>query len=156
TEDWSIISEIGMLDAASLKVAQQGPTAPCDAPIGIAMDVKNGRLFSACGNKQMAVIEAESGKVLASVPAGAGASGAGFDPGTGTAFVANGGEGTLTVVKESGGKYAPAQTVKTARGARTMAVDPKTGNVYLPAVEYEATPAAPVVPDSFMLLVVGK
>ncbi|MFB3778260.1 MAG: YncE family protein [Bryobacteraceae bacterium] len=156
TEDWSVVSELGMLDAASLKVAQQNPTAPCDAPMGLAMDVKNRRLFAACGNKQMAVIDADSGSVIGSVPTGAGSAGAGFDPNSGVAFAANGGEGTLTVITESGGKYEAAQKVQTARGARTMAVDPKTGNVYLPAVEYESTPAAPVVPDSFMLLVVGK
>jgi DNA-binding beta-propeller fold protein YncE len=156
TEDWSVVSELGVLDAEKLTVLQQTPTTPCDGPIGLAMDSKNRRLFSVCGNKTMAVIDAESGKVLGTIPVGGGASGAGFDPSAGVAFSANGAEGSLTVVAEADGKFAAAQTVPTARGARTMAVDPKTGSVYLPAVAYEATPAAPVVPDSFMLLVVGK
>jgi DNA-binding beta-propeller fold protein YncE len=156
TEDWSVVSEVGVLDAENLKVLQQTSTTPCDGPIGLAMDSKNRRVFCVCGNKTMAVMDADSGKVIATVPAGAGAAGAGFDPGAGLAFAANGGEGSLTVVREAGGKYEAVQTVPTARGARTMAVDPKTNSVYLPAVEYGATPAAPVVPDSFMLLVIGK
>ncbi len=156
TEDWSVVSELGVLDAAKMAVLQQTPTTPCDGPLGLAMDAKNKRLFAACGNKMLAVMDAESGKVIGTVPAGAGASGAGFDPSSGTAFAANGGEGTLTIAKEADGKYASVQTLKTARGARTLAVDSKTGNVYMPAVEYEATPAAPVVADSFQLLVIGK
>jgi DNA-binding beta-propeller fold protein YncE len=137
-------------------VLQQTPTAPCDGPLGLAMDAKNKRLFAACGSKMLAVMDAESGKVLGTVPAGAGAAGAAFDPSSGTAFAANGGEGSLTIAREADGKFASIQTLKTARGARTLAVDPKTGNVYLPAVEYEATPAAAAVADSFELLVVGK
>ena len=91
---------------------------------------------------------------------GAGTDGAGFDPGTGLAFSSNGGDGTLTVVREVKGKYEVVETVPTTRGSRTMTVDPKLHRVYLPAVEFGPAPAAggraPAVPDSFMLLVVGK
>ena len=156
SDDWSVVSEVGVLDAQKLTVLQQTPTSPCDGPTGLALDAKTRRLFATCANKTMAVIDADSGKVIGTAPIGAGAGGAGFDSGGGLAFSANGGDGTLTVVREANGKYEAAETVTTVRGARTLAVDPKTHNVYLPSVEYASTPAAPVVPDSFTLLVVGK
>jgi hypothetical protein len=128
------------------------------------MDVAHRRLFSVCGNKVMAISNPDSGKVVATVPIGGGADGAGFDAGRGFAFSSNG-EGTLTVVKESGGKYEVVETATTQRGARTMAVDPKTHKLYLPTAEFGPTPAPtaqqprprpPSIPDSFTLLVVGQ
>jgi hypothetical protein len=147
-----------VLDAAKLAVLRHTSIAPCDGPSGLAMDAKLRRLFSVCGNKTMAVTDADSGKLLATVAIGAGTDGAGFD--NGLAFSSNGGDGSLTLVREVNGKYAAVENVPTMRGSRTMTVDPKTHNLYLPAVEYGAAPAgggrAPAVPDSFMLLVVGK
>jgi DNA-binding beta-propeller fold protein YncE len=113
----------------------------------------------------MVVTDADSGKVLATVPVGEGTDGAGFDPGTGLAFSSNGGDGTLSVIQEVNGKYAVVETVPTARGSRTMTVDTKLHRVYLPAVEYGAALAAQSrgrsgrpspLQDSFHLLVVGK
>ncbi|MFB3777480.1 MAG: YncE family protein [Bryobacteraceae bacterium] len=154
--DWSILSEVGVIDAAKLAVLRQSSIAPCDGPVGLAVDAKNDRLFSVCGNKTMAVIDAETGKVIATVPVGGGAGSAGFDPGSGLAFSSNGGDGTLTVVGEVNGKFEAVQTVLTMRGARTLAVDPKTHNIYLPAVELGPPPTMPVISNSLMLLVVGK
>jgi DNA-binding beta-propeller fold protein YncE len=154
--DWSILSEVGVIDAEKMAVLRQTSIAPCDGPLGLAMDSRNRRLFSVCGNRTMALIDAESGKVIATVPVGAGAGGASFDPGTGLAFSANGGDGTLTVVREVNGKFEAAESAPTMRGARTLTVDPKTHNVYLPAVDLGPPPAMPAVPNSFMLLVVGK
>jgi DNA-binding beta-propeller fold protein YncE len=153
-------SEVVVIDAAKLTVLRHTSIAPCDGPSGLGMDAKNRRLFSVCGNKTMAVTDADSGKLLATVAIGAGTDGAGFDSGAGLAFSSNGGDGTLTLVREVKGKYEVVETVPTMRGSRTMTVDPKTHNIYLPAVEYGPAPAgggrAPAVPDSFSLLVVGK
>jgi DNA-binding beta-propeller fold protein YncE len=158
-------SEIAVIDTLKLTVLRRSSIAPCDGPSGLALDARNRRLFSVCGNKTMAVTDADSGKVVATVPIGAGTDGAGFDPGSGLAFSSNGGDGTLTVVGEVKGKYEVVETVPTARGSRTMTVDPKLHRVYLPSVEYGPAPAAqpggragraPAVPDSFSLLVVGK
>jgi len=161
-------SEVAVIDAQKLTVLRHTSIAPCDGPSGLAMDAKNRRLFSVCGNSIMAVTDADSGKVIAMVKTGPGTDGAGFDPGTGLAFSSNGGDGTLTIVKEVNGKYEAVENVPTNRGSRTMTVDPKLHRVYLPAVEYGAAPApaagappgrggrAPAVPDSFQLLVVGQ
>jgi DNA-binding beta-propeller fold protein YncE len=158
-------NEVAVIDAQKLNMLLRYSIAPCDEPTGLALDSKNRRLFSVCGNETMAVTDADSGKVLATVPVGAGTDGAGFDPGTGLAFSSNGGDGTLSVVQEVKGKYAVVETVPTARGSRTMTVDTKLHRVYLPAVEYETASAAQSggrggrassLPDSFHLLVVGK
>jgi len=158
-------SEVAVIDAQKISVLRRSSIAPCDGPSGLAMDVKNRRLFSVCGNKTMAVTDADSGKMVATVPIGAGTDGAGFDPGTGLAFSSNGGDGTLTLVREVRGKYEVVETVPTARGSRTMTVDPKLNRVYLPAVDFGPAAAAqpggragraPALPDTFHLLVVGK
>jgi hypothetical protein len=103
-------------------------------------------------------------KVVATPAIGAGTDGAGFDPEAGLAFSSNGGDATLTIVKLVNGKYEAVDTVPTVRGARTMTVDPKLHRVYLLAAEYGPAPEpkegkkgrAPVLPDSFQVLVVGK
>jgi YVTN family beta-propeller protein len=156
TEDWNILNEVGVIDAEKLTVLRQNSISPCDGPNGLAMDVKNRRLFSVCSSSHMAVNDADSGDKVASVAVGAGAGGAGFDAAAGLAFSSNGGAGTLTVVKENGGKYEPVETATTMRGARSMTIDPKTHNIYLPTAEYGPAAGAPIVPDSFMVLVVGK
>ncbi len=159
-------SEIVVVDAQKLAVSKRYSLAPCDGPSGLAMDVKNRRLFSVCGNKMMTVSDPDTGKVIATPPIGQGPDGAGFDPGTGAAFSSNGGDGTMTVVMQVKGKYDAVETVPTARGARTMTVDLKLHRAYLPAVDYAAPAAgqqpqgrggrAPSVPDSFQVLVVGR
>jgi DNA-binding beta-propeller fold protein YncE len=107
----------------------------------------------------MAISDPDAGKVLASPAIGAGSDGVAFDPSTGYAISSNG-DGTLTVVQEMDGKYGVVENVATARGARTIAVDEKTHNVYLPVAD--PLPAQPgqrgrgFVPDSFKVLVVGK
>jgi len=158
-------NEVAVIDAQKLNVLRRYSIAPCDEPTGLALDSKNRRLFSVCGNNTMAVSDPDSGKVLATVPVGEGTDGAGFDPGTGLAFSSNGGDGTLSVVQEVNGKYTVIETVPTAPGSRTMTVDTKLHRVYLPAVEYGAASAAQSggrsgrpspLQDSFHLLVVGK
>ena len=157
-------SELAAIDAKTMKVTSRWSIAPGEEPSGLAIDRKKGRLFSVCGNKLMAVSDIASGKVVATVPIGAGTDGAGFDPDSGFAFSSNG-EGTITVVREvSPGKFEAVQTVQTQRSACTMTVDPKTHAIYLPAAKFGPAPAPttenprprPVAePGSFVLLVVS-
>jgi YVTN family beta-propeller protein len=152
-------NEIVEIDAAKATVLKKYPLTGCDGPSGLAIDAKNRRLFSVCGNRVMAVSDPDAGKVLATPAIGAGADGAAFDPGTGYAFSSNG-DGTLTVVQETGGKWDVLDNIATERGARTIALDEKTHRVYLPTAQAGPPPAAggraPFLPDSFKILVVGK
>jgi DNA-binding beta-propeller fold protein YncE len=152
-------SEIIEVDAAKAAVTKRYSLAPCMDPSGLAIDVKKRRLFSVCSNRVMAVSDPDAGKVIASPAIGAGSDGVVFDPSTGYAISSNG-DGTLTIVQEMGGKYDVVENVATARGARTIALDEKTHNVYLPLAD--ALPPQPgqrrggFVPDSFKVIVVGK
>jgi DNA-binding beta-propeller fold protein YncE len=152
-------SEIVEIDAAKAAVTKRYSLKPCDGPSGLAIDVKKRRLFSVCGNRVMAISDPDAGKVIASPAIGAGSDGAAFDPSTGYAISSNG-DGTLTVIQEMGGKYDVVENVATARGARTITLDEKTHNVYLPVAD--SLPAQPgqrrggFAPDSFKVLVVGK
>src|SRR5271157_66840 len=156
-------SEVIEIDAAKPTVTRRVSLAPAEGPSGLAIDVKNKKLFSVCDNKMMAVTDIATMKVIATPAIGTGPDAAGFDPGLGLAFSSNG-DGTLTIVKLVNGKYETTDTVTTERGARTMTVDPKLHRVYLLAAEYGPTPEAkegkkgrpPVLPDSFHVLVVGK
>ncbi len=160
-------SEVAVIDTAEL--AQRGvvarwPLAPGEEPTGIALDAVHHRLFVACHNKMMVMLDTETGKVVASVPIGAGTDGAAFDDATQLAF-ASCGDGTTTIAKEEApDKLTVVQTLKTERGARTMALDPKTHRIYLPTAQFQppptpaagATPARPtIVPNTLKLLVYG-
>ncbi|MBV9342813.1 MAG: YncE family protein [Acidobacteria bacterium] len=158
-------SEIVALDPKELKVKSRWGLAPCKEPSGLAMDIKNRRLFAGCDNKVMAVVNADSGKVITTLPIGDGVDANRFDPDEQLAF-ASCGDGTLTVVHEdSPDKFSVAQTVKTERGARTMALDTKMHRIYLVTAKFGPRPAATatqprprpaILPDSFEVLVVGK
>jgi DNA-binding beta-propeller fold protein YncE len=158
-------SELVVFDPKDLKVKSRWPLAPCQEPSGLAMDMKSRRLFVGCDNKMMAVVDADSGKVIATTPIGEGVDANRFDPDTQLAF-ASCGDGSLTVVHEdSPNKFSVVQSVATARGARTMTLDPKTHQVYLVTAKFGPPPAATasnphprpaMLPDSFMVLVVGK
>ena len=157
-------SEIVEIDAAKPGVTRRAPLAPCEGPSGLAIDTKNKKLFSVCGNKMMAVTDIATLKVIATPPIGPGTDGAGFDASAGLAFSSNGGDATLSIVKLVNGKYQTVDNVPTERGGRTMAVDEKLHRVYILAAEYGPAPPAkegkkgrpPVLPDSFHVLVVGK
>ncbi|HET7108158.1 MAG TPA: hypothetical protein VFI38_15200 [Candidatus Acidoferrum sp.] len=154
-------SEILHIDAQKMTVLHRWPLAPCKEPSGLAMDPKTRRLFAVCDNEMMAVVDADSGKVIATPKTGEGADAAAFDPGTNLAFSSNGESGTLTVVHEvAGDKYSVVENVATKKGARTMALDLKTHSLYLPAADM-IPPAAgqkwpTVKPGTLELLVVSK
>jgi DNA-binding beta-propeller fold protein YncE len=151
-------NEIVAIDTAKLSVAKRYSLSPCDGPSGLAIDTKNRRLFSVCGNRLMAVSDPDSGKVLATPAIGQGSDGAAFDPATGYAFSSNG-DGTLTIVQQAGGKWDVLENIATERGARTIALDDKTHKLYLPTAR--TAPAqgggrATYLPDTFKVLVIGK
>ncbi len=158
-------SELVAIDPNKLEVKTKWPLAPCTEPSGLSIDRKNRRLYVGCDNKMMAVVDADSGKILATPAIGDGVDATAFDPETGLAFASCGGDGVLTVVKEeSPGKFT-AENVPTQKGARTMALDSKTHNVFVVTAQFGPRPAAtadnprprpPMLPDSFVVLVVGK
>lgn len=157
-------SEVVAIDAKKMTVTSHWPIAPGEEPTGLAIDNKTHRLFIVCANKKMIVMDAENGKVITDLPTGDGTDGADFDPGTKYAFSSNG-EGTLTVIREDAkDKFTVAENVKTQARARTMAVDTKTHKVYLPTAQFGPAPAAtkeqprpraPMLPNSFVILVYG-
>jgi DNA-binding beta-propeller fold protein YncE len=151
-------NEILELDAAKAVVVKKYSLGPCSGPSGLAIDVKNRRLFSACSNRMMAVSDPDTGKVVGTPPIGAGPDGAAYDPGTGYAFSSNG-DGTLTVVRQAGAAWEVVENIATERGARTMALDEKTHNLYLPTAKTTQAIGggrSTFIPDSFKVLVVGK
>jgi len=158
-------SQLDAIDPNKLEVKASWPLAPCQEPSGLAIDRKNRRLFAGCDNKMMAVVDAETGKVIATPAIGEGVDANGFDPGTNLAF-ASCGEGVLTVVKEeSPAKFTVLQNVQTQPGARTMALDEKTHNVVVvtakfgpppPATADNPHPRRTILPDSFVALVYGQ
>ena len=159
-------SELVRFDPKTLAIKNRWPLAPCESPSGLAIDTAHARLFPVCENKIMAVVDADTGKVITTVPTGEGTDAAAFDPGIKLAFSSNGGDGTLTIIRqESADKYAVLQNVQTRRGARTMALDLKTHTVYLSDAEFGERPAATaanprprpkIVPGTFKLLVVAQ
>jgi DNA-binding beta-propeller fold protein YncE len=153
-------SELVEIDAQALKILHRWPLKPCESPSGLSMDRKNRRLFAGCGNKLMAVVDADSGKVIATPAIGEGVDATAYDPGTGFALASNG-EGTLTVVTHDGAnQYTVLENVPTKRSARTMGLDLKTHNVVLPAAEFlppkEGERRGAMKPGSFVLLVVAR
>jgi DNA-binding beta-propeller fold protein YncE len=155
-------SELLEIDAQNLAVTQRWPLAPCKEPSGLAIDTKNRRLFAVCDNNMMAVVNAENGKVIATPKIGDDPDAAGFDPEMQLAFSSNGGSGTLTVVHEdSADTFSVVEDVPTKKYARTMAIDFKTHNIFLPVAEFEeVTPKGerrpPMKPNSFQVLLVSK
>jgi hypothetical protein len=153
-------SELVHLDAQNLKELHRWPLAPCKSPSGLAGDLKTRRLLAVCDDKVSAVVNADSGKVVATPAICDGPDAAAFDPASST-FFASCGDGNLTVIHEdSTDKYTVVENVPTKKTARTMGLDLKTHNIFLPSAEFE--PPAPgerrgkMKPGSFAILVVGK
>src|ERR1700678_148020 len=160
-------SEVMEIDSKALSVLNKWPLAPCEEPSGLAIDAKSRRLFSGCDNKMMSVMDADTGKGVTTVPIGAGVDATWFDPGTKYVFNSCGQDGVLTVIHEdSPDKYTVVENVKTEKGARTMAVDPKTHSVDLALAEVQMLPPADgdtkgrprrkVQPGTFGLLEFGR
>jgi YVTN family beta-propeller protein len=157
-------SEVAVIDTEKHEVIARWPLAPGEGPSGIALDAAHHRLFSTCHNKMMVMVDTETGKVVTTVPIGAGVDGCGFDDSTQLAF-ASCGDGTTTIAKEETPQtLTVVQTLKTERGARTMAIDPKTHRIYLPSAQFQPPPSPSpgmspgrptIVPNTLKLLVYG-
>jgi YVTN family beta-propeller protein len=152
-------STLVVINTKTLKVEQSWPIAPGKEASGLALDIKNHHLFMVCDNNLMVVMDAENGKVIASLPIGEGADGVVFDPEKERAYSSNG-DGTMTVVQgEKGNNYKVLETVPTQKGARTIAIDTKTHHLYMPTAESEAAPIGgdekkrpPLKKGSFVIL----
>ena len=151
-----------VIDAKAMKVTATYSLAPHTEPSGMTMDTKTRRLFIPTHSQSFLVLNADTGKILATFPIGAGNDAAKFDPGLKFAFASNG-DGTLTILHEDGGdKFSLAQNVKTELGARTMAVDPKTHRVFMPTADFappstatleKPNPHGATIPGTFRVLV---
>ena len=153
------------IDSRTMTVGHTWPVAPCEGPRTLAVDQKNGRLFIGCANRRMAILDSNNGRFIGSVPIGAGPDDSAYDPETGLIYISNG-DGTVSIIKqESPDSYSVAETVKTAPGARNMALDPKTKKIFLPLFDRGPPPpptdAAPnprgsVISGTFRVLVFGR
>ncbi len=157
-------STVVAIDTKTHKVMNTWPIAPGEEASGLAIDVKNHRLFAGCHNKVMVMMDSTSGNVITNVPIGDRVDANAFDPGMLFAFSSNG-DGTTTIAHEdTPDKLTVVQNLTTERGARTMALDPKTHRIYLASAKFEPPPAptadAPhprpkMIPGTFKVLVYG-
>lgn len=155
-------SEVEVIDTGQHEVVARWPLAPGTEPTGIALDPAHHRLFSTCHNQLMTVLDTTTGKLVATVPIAKGVDGCAFDDASQLAF-ASCGEGVAVISHEdSPDKFSIVQNLKTERGARTIALDPKTHRIYLPTAQFEPagspppgqSPARPkIVPNTFKVLV---
>jgi DNA-binding beta-propeller fold protein YncE len=153
------------IDTRKMTLGQTWSVAPCEGPRTMAVDQKNARLFIGCANRRMVILDSNDGRVIGSVPIGRGPDDSAYDPETGLVYISNG-DGTVSIIRqESPDTYSALETVKTAPGARNMALDPKTKKIFLPL--FDRGPPAPqtaevpnprgcVIPGSFRVLVFGR
>jgi len=156
-------NSLAAIDARTLAVTAKWPLVGCEEPTGLAIDREHHRLFAACSNKVMVIVDSMTGRGIAQVPIGAGVDGAAFDAAKQLAF-ASGSDATLTVIREeTPDKFTVAETVATKPGARTLTLDERSHRIFLATAQ--RTPAAPptaeqphpratVVPGTFEVLVV--
>jgi len=147
-------NSMNVIDARTLKVIKNYSLAPCGGPTGIAFDAKNQRAFSVCReNKGMSVINVKTGKVITTLPIGAGVDAVAYDPETKLIFCSNGDATTTIIKQESADKYSVIQTLQTQTRAKTLALDTKTHKIYLSVVSFEPGTTRKIVPNSFTILV---
>lgn len=152
--------EIVRIDTKSNAVDAHWPVPSCTSPHGIAFDSTTHRLFTSCTNRILVVVDTDNGSQIATVPIGRGTDAVAFDPKRKLIFSSNGLDGNLSIIQEKDAKtFVDLGTVKTAVSARTMAIDPDTGRIYLAAAELDSTAPPPtsgrdmkIIPGSFRLL----
>ena len=152
-------AELVALDTKKLAVKNRWKMGKCEEPTGLALDEKNRRLFAGCSNKEMAIMDADSGKVIAELPIGDYVDATAFDAKLGLAFSSNG-DGTLTIVREENpNKFSVAQTATTQRGARTMTLDAASHTIYTVTADFgppQANGRPSVLPGTFVVMEIGK
>ncbi len=153
-------SQLCEINSATFKVENVWPLAPGEGPTGLSLDNENHRLFSACDNKMMMILDAETGKIVTSVPIGENVDGDAFDPGLKVAYTSNG-EGNMTVIEEDNkDAFEVAETFPTQRGAKTITVNRKTHHIYMSTADLKGADddddnphAKPkIVPGTFVVL----
>jgi len=156
--------EVVEIDAKAATVMRRWSTAPCKQPVAMAIDTTHSRLFSGCRSGVMAVSDYQAGKVVATLPIGAGVDGAGFDAASGNAFASNA-DGTLTVIhQDSTDQYHVAETVQTPPAARNMGLDPTNHRVFIVSAKFGPPPPGatgsrargPVLPGTFTMMVIER
>ena len=151
--------EIARIDTAKLTVTERYPMAGCEEPSALAIDTAHRRLFAGCASKIVAVVDPDAGRLVTTLEIGGGVDAGAFNPVTQQIFMSCG-EGVLSVIHEdTPNKYTTVQTVPTARGARTMALDPSSNSVYTVTAQFDPAPPPAgqrrkILPDTFELLVV--
>jgi DNA-binding beta-propeller fold protein YncE len=154
-------NEVVEIDAKAATVTRRWPTAPCTAPVSMAIDIAHQRLFSGCRGGSLLVSDYRAGKAITTIPIGTGVDGAGFDPTTHDVFASNA-DGTLTVIhQDDPDHYRVIQTIATPTGSRNMGLDPTSHRIFVASAKFGPAPAggrgrAPVVPDSFAMLVIER
>jgi DNA-binding beta-propeller fold protein YncE len=153
------------IDSQALKVSETWPVAPCEQPSSMDMDRSHERVFIGCRSGVMTVVDGTTGRIVSTQPIGKGVDATEFDPGRALVYFSTG-EGTMSVFhQDTPDKYTLVENVKTQTGARTMAIDQKTGRPYLSVAEFgprpepspgNPPPRAPMIPGSFSVLVVGQ
>lgn len=156
-------NEIKTIDATTLEVTNTWSIAPGDEPTGLAIDLETNRLFSVCGNNKMVVVDALNGKIVKTIAIGEGCDGVAFNPKNNLIFCSNG-EGTITVVKEKNAStFSILETIKTQKGARTIALNKTTNQLYLSTANFgekpkptidNPNPRASIIPNTFSVLVI--
>jgi len=152
-------SEVVEIDAKTATVSRRWPTAPCKQPVAMAIDTAHHRLFSGCRSGVMAVSDYQAGKLVTTLPIGAGVDGAGYDAASGNAFASNA-DGTLTVIhQDAPDQYHVIENVQTPQGSRNMGLDPTNHRVFVVSAKFGPVPAGgrgrgPVLPGSFTLMVI--
>jgi DNA-binding beta-propeller fold protein YncE len=149
-------SEIVEIDSKTVAITRRWSTAPCKQPVSMAIDTKHHRLFSGCRSGVLAVSDYEQGKVVATLPIGKGADGAGYDPSTQNVFSSNA-DGTLTVMhQDSADQYRVIETLTTPIGSRNMGFDPMSHRLFVVSAKFGPVPPGgrrgPILPGTFTLL----
>ena len=146
-------NSLDVIDAKAMRVIQNYPLAPCGGPTGLALDGQHQRLFTGCReNKGMSVVDIHSGKVVTTLPIGAGVDAVVYDAATQFIFCSNG-DSTATIIKQkSADDYAVVQTLYTRVRAKTMALDKVTHKIYFSAPKFEPG-TRKIIPGTFAVLV---
>jgi len=154
-------SELVQIDSAKNTVLNTWPLAPCESPSGLALDRQHHRLFSVCDNQKMAVLDADNGRLVATLPIGDGPDAVVFDDAASMVYSSNGESGTITAIHEDDADhYTVKNTIATQVSARTLALDPSSHRLYLSAAKFGDTKQPngrpSIVSGSFTVLVVGQ
>lgn len=153
-------NSIAVIDAPGKRIKTTWSIAPCESPSGMAIDRAGHQLFSVCDNKLLTVLDSKTGKVVQTLPIGDECDAVSFDPSTGYLFASNN-DGTFTIAKkDNSGRFRVIQTLRSQPGSKTMALDTKTHQVFLPAAKFDGNPMAhprpQVVAGTAEVLVIGR